>query len=739
MKKKSASIIISTALILIMGFQISVSAALPSYGEENTGMSSTSYLQKFDDVKETHWAFSYINEMSSRGILKGYPDGAFYPENPVTRAEFAKIMCLASGLTVSTVSSTSYSDVDTDDWFAPYVETGKYYLSGYVSNGQKFYMPDSNALREDIAVALVKLKGYDTTIYDESVLKTMFTDWQSISEGARKYVSVAIEKGLISGFEDNTFRGQDTITRAQASALLWRAYQYGNDNKVFEEEAPVLEKEEIEVPLTLTMKASNSDIYLEYGETTEFTVTVTSSENGEYVPDISGDTEILTSVSPSVSAKGKKTVCKYKTTDISSGVYSLRFEIEDDFEKHVAVVSITVAYPDPLEITMSTSKNLTLESDENAVITVSVKANSEGEYVPKVSGDTKILSSTSPDVSVKGNNTICRYEVDAHDIGTYKLIFTIQDNYKEHSKTVTVTVKEPEPEYTYEMDTLVENIGKIRQMVTTNNGFAYCTAGNFGNDAKLYEYDAISKKSTLILSFADMEYLGTKELSKEEQAKLSTTVYGIGFNQNDNCIYALIDQGYSFQNYILYNVTEACIERVGIVYSYNEGGPSFGKDYFNISSYTSSSLEYKNTINFDTDNNLFINKNLLIGNNIIENYDKIITFNLGNRLCSASRTEFLGYDIRTGKWEKIDYYTGKSGNFTCANNKYVYYFSSDEVHTVDVNGNSEPAFTFNDIDNVDRKIITLSNIKLQEAVAANDGTIYFYDRKYDAIRCIRKK
>ncbi len=725
MKKKSASIIISTALILIMGFQISVSAALPSYGEENTGMSSTSYLQKFDDVKETHWAFSYINEMSSRGILKGYPDGAFYPENPVTRAEFAKIMCLASGLTVSTVSSASYSDVDTDDWFAPYVETGKYYLSGYVSNGQKFYMPDSNALREDIAVALVKLKGYDTTIYDESVLKTMFTDWQSISEGARKYVSVAIEKGLISGFEDNTFRGQDTITRAQASALLWRAYQYGNDNKVFEEEAPVLEKEEIEVPLTLTMKASNSDIYLEYGKTTEFTVTVTSSENGEYVPDISGDTEILTSVSPSVSAKGKKTVCKYKTTDISSGVYSLRFEIEDDFEKHVAVVSITVAYPDPLEITMSTSKNLTLESDENAVITVSVKANSEGEYVPKVSGDTKILSSTSPDVSVKGNNTICKYEVDAHDTGTYKLIFTIQDNYKEHSKTVTVKVKEPEPEYTYEMDTLIEDIGNLQQMVSTNNGFAYWTKEYNSDDYEyiLYEFDEATKESSLLFSFGDMEYLGTGELTKEQQAKLSTAVYGIGFNQNDTCIYALVVQGYN--DYYLYNITKDCVDRK-LPYIDLSG------DYYRATPPLA--------ITFDTNNNLFIDKRLVIG------YDTVgassvscIVFILEDTLCFSGYNDFYCYDIRTGKWEEIDYYIVASGSLVCANNKYVYYINSNEVYTVNLNGDSELAFSFNDIDNIDRKIITLSNIKIEKSAASNDGTIYFYDEKYDAIRCIRKK
>ena len=61
----------------------------------------------------------------------------------------------------------------------------------------------------------------------------MFSDAYSISADARPYVAVAVERGLISGYEDDTFRGQQGITRAEAATLLWRAYQYGNDNKEF--------------------------------------------------------------------------------------------------------------------------------------------------------------------------------------------------------------------------------------------------------------------------------------------------------------------------------------------------------------------------------------------------------------------------------------------------------------------------------------------------------------------------
>lgn len=235
-KRQQKIISFILASIMLITVAISATAAPVGYGEELSNMPNKNYKQTFKDVPKSHWAFSYIAEMSERGVLSGYPNGYFYPDNNVTRGEFAKIMTIAAGLPLSNSSVSSYSDVKSTDWYKPYIETARYYLNGYVSGGNYYYLPESNALREDIAVALVKLKGYDTTGYDISILKAMFTDWQSISEGAQKYVAVAIEKGLISGYDDNTFRGQSGVTRAETSTLLWRAYQYGNGNKDFEME-----------------------------------------------------------------------------------------------------------------------------------------------------------------------------------------------------------------------------------------------------------------------------------------------------------------------------------------------------------------------------------------------------------------------------------------------------------------------------------------------------------------------
>ena len=158
--KKLIAVLVAVMLI----FTTVVVSAAPSYGVELSNMPERVYSQKFKDVSKNHWAFEYIGELATRGIFSGYPDGNFRPDNGISRAEFAKIMVVASGLNVTPVEHTIFEDVLVNDWCAPYIECAKPFLNGYVLNNKNFYFPYTMALREDIAVALVKLKGYDVWI-----------------------------------------------------------------------------------------------------------------------------------------------------------------------------------------------------------------------------------------------------------------------------------------------------------------------------------------------------------------------------------------------------------------------------------------------------------------------------------------------------------------------------------------------------------------------------------------------
>ena len=228
MKKFSALL----SFVLIIGVLAgSFSAFAVEYGAENNPNDKT-YTQTFSDVPINHWAFQYIEELTDRKAINGYPDGKFYPDKTVTRDEFAKIMVVAAGLTATPATVSSYVDIPLTYWASPFIETAKPYMTAYQSATGLAFRPTSGALREDIAVAVVKLKGYDTRLADLSMLSTMFSDIGAISGNAQPYVALAVENGIISGYNDGTFRGQNTITRAEAAAILWRAFQYGSDTKV---------------------------------------------------------------------------------------------------------------------------------------------------------------------------------------------------------------------------------------------------------------------------------------------------------------------------------------------------------------------------------------------------------------------------------------------------------------------------------------------------------------------------
>ena len=67
-----------------------VNKRLISEEKENENM-------RFKDVPETHWAYKAIEELAEKGIVNGYDDGTFRPNEPITRAEMAALMSRVMG------------------------------------------------------------------------------------------------------------------------------------------------------------------------------------------------------------------------------------------------------------------------------------------------------------------------------------------------------------------------------------------------------------------------------------------------------------------------------------------------------------------------------------------------------------------------------------------------------------------------------------------------------------------
>jgi|LSQX01.1.fsa_nt_gb hypothetical protein len=215
MLKKRNIVILTAILITLMQFSVL------TYAQKDTDTVSS-----FTDVGQEHWAYDAINWMIKNKVISGYPDNTFKPERVVTRAEFSKIMVLALNLQLRTPEERTFNDLNKNHWAYTFVESAKYYLTGFRSrDGVDNFYPDREAVREDMAVALVRAKNYQNESVDESILN-VFSDRDSISPNLKKDVAIALKHEImigspVEGSEQNVFRPQGFLTRAEAAALIY--------------------------------------------------------------------------------------------------------------------------------------------------------------------------------------------------------------------------------------------------------------------------------------------------------------------------------------------------------------------------------------------------------------------------------------------------------------------------------------------------------------------------------------
>ena len=101
----------------------------------------------FTDVAEDSDVYTAVQTLSSLSILNGYEDGSFGPEKDITRAEFATVVCRALGLGNPAKGATQFADVPADHWAAGYINlaAGQGIVNGY---GDGNFGPEDNVTYE---------------------------------------------------------------------------------------------------------------------------------------------------------------------------------------------------------------------------------------------------------------------------------------------------------------------------------------------------------------------------------------------------------------------------------------------------------------------------------------------------------------------------------------------------------------------------------------------------------------
>jgi len=170
-----------------------------------------------------HWAQSYVETLANKLIIEGYEDGSFGPEGEITRAEFATLVVRALGLNGKVAPDAPFSDVSTSDWFEGAVALA---ADAGIVNGFEdgTFRPNEVITREQLAAMVVRASafaGTDLSVEASVEVLAAFSDADSIV-WADAEIAAAVEAGIVQGYEDGTFRAGNTATRAEASTMINR-------------------------------------------------------------------------------------------------------------------------------------------------------------------------------------------------------------------------------------------------------------------------------------------------------------------------------------------------------------------------------------------------------------------------------------------------------------------------------------------------------------------------------------
>ncbi len=180
-----------------------------------------------------HWAEKDIDFASNTlKVFKGYGDFTFKPENNITRAEFITILqktALRQNRMNEVYSSNmSYNDMSNKHWSYTFIismyehlKTNLEYSFTDIFPGTDFY-PDKPITREESAALIAAF--CKSAVYDNNL------SFRDVSGGSKYYneIKTLYNAGIVTGYEDMSFKGGNNITRAEAAAIIRRVY---NDMK----------------------------------------------------------------------------------------------------------------------------------------------------------------------------------------------------------------------------------------------------------------------------------------------------------------------------------------------------------------------------------------------------------------------------------------------------------------------------------------------------------------------------
>uniref|UniRef100_UPI00110D1082 S-layer homology domain-containing protein n=1 Tax=Paenibacillus sinopodophylli TaxID=1837342 RepID=UPI00110D1082 len=179
---------------------------------------------EFKDVTN-HWAKESVNNMGSRLVINGTGNELFSPNKDITRAEFAAIIVRGLGLKLEN-SEVNFTDVLSTDWYGSAVQTASAYglINGFEDGS---FRPNDKITREQAMTIIAKamkitgLKDKLPTV-DSGELLGRYTDAVKMSAWATEGIADVLQAEIVTGRSDTQLAPKANMTRAEVAAIIER-------------------------------------------------------------------------------------------------------------------------------------------------------------------------------------------------------------------------------------------------------------------------------------------------------------------------------------------------------------------------------------------------------------------------------------------------------------------------------------------------------------------------------------
>ncbi|MFJ7982195.1 S-layer homology domain-containing protein [Lysinibacillus xylanilyticus] len=219
-RKKSQKLLLAT---LALGVATPV-IAIPATNAEAATVTT------FKDVPKSHWAYQSISEVAKKGLVTGYSDGTYKPSAQVTRAEFATFLSrIFDGKDRTTAKFTDVSSHWAKDAIQEGLAVGFIQESDYANNK---FEPNKPMTRGEMSRWLANGLAHANPEYAKAIEEmansslTLIPIPEFYKGGVNKkdlpYIGVMLATGLLSGYEDFSFKPNGNTTRAEVATILIR-------------------------------------------------------------------------------------------------------------------------------------------------------------------------------------------------------------------------------------------------------------------------------------------------------------------------------------------------------------------------------------------------------------------------------------------------------------------------------------------------------------------------------------